>query len=257
MTGVSLHFECQRRDRLLISELAVMRIAHRDSLKVAAGFRSTTRINARLLKLCKAGLIQKSKFSFAGSPALYTLTSKGLAAVAATGEIDATIFRPLKGSIFIEHQLQINQIYLALKHSVLPQGIQCRLWKNLQEPLSKTSPIVPDGYVELNINSQVFPLFLEVDRGTEGLKEWNAKIESYLRFALSGDFQERFQHPQFRVLVITQTEVRLKSIQRTIFRYTDKIFRLSTFVLINRDGLWSDVWLRPTGDRVLSLAESL
>src|ERR1035437_8047248 len=160
MTGVSLQFECQRRDRLLISELAVMRIAHRDSLKVAAGFRSTTRINARLLKLCKAGLIQKSKFSFAGSPALYILTSKGLAAVAAAGEIDATIFRPLKGSIFIEHQLQINQIYLALKHSVLPQGIQCRLWKNLQEPLSKTSPIVPDGYVELNINSQVFPLFL-------------------------------------------------------------------------------------------------
>ena len=257
MSGARFPFELQSRDRRLLRELTVMRIADRAQLRTASGFPSIRRINQRVSILRKAGLILQSQFSLGGRPALYVLTSKGLAAAASRGEIDAAQFKPLHGSLFIEHQLQINQIYLALKHGVLPQGIQFRLWKNFGETLSASSPIVPDGYVELNFHSQVVPLFLEVDRGTEGLKEWKAKTENYLRFALSGDFQERFERPQFRVLVITQTKVRLESIQKTISRYTDKIFRLSTFPLINRDGLWADVWFRPTDTQALSLVESL
>jgi hypothetical protein len=257
MTGGNFNFELQHRDRLLLGELAVMGIADRAQLLTASGFPSIRRINQRVRMLCKAGLIRQSQFSLAGRPALYVLTAKGFETAASRGETGTTPFKPLHGSLFIEHQLQINQIYLALKHGELPQGIQFRLWKSVLEPLSAASPIVPDGYVELIVRSQIVPLFLEVDRGTEGLKDWKAKTENYLRFALSGDFQEHFERPQFRVLVITQTKVRLEAIQKTISRYTDKIFRLSTFALINRDGLWSDVWFRPTETEALSLAESL
>ena len=50
MTGTKRPgFVLQDRDRHLLSELAVMRIADREAAKVVAGFTSTTRANTRLL----------------------------------------------------------------------------------------------------------------------------------------------------------------------------------------------------------------
>ena len=73
----------QRRDKHLLSELSVMRIIDREQAKLVAGFGSTTRANARLLALTKAGLL--SRF-FVGSiaygrKAVYSLSAKGCALV--------------------------------------------------------------------------------------------------------------------------------------------------------------------------------
>src|ERR1700747_1288720 len=46
----------QERDRHLLRELAVMRVIDRDQAKRVAGFGSTTQVNARLLRLTRAGL---------------------------------------------------------------------------------------------------------------------------------------------------------------------------------------------------------
>ena len=69
----------QDRDRHLLSELGVMRIIDREMTKVVAGFGSTTRANARLLQLTRAGLLRRF---FVGSiahgrKAVYTLSPKG------------------------------------------------------------------------------------------------------------------------------------------------------------------------------------
>jgi hypothetical protein len=72
------------------------------------------------------------------------------------------------------------------------------------------------------------------------------KVQAYLQYAVSGDFQSP---SQFRVLVIANSERRLDSIRKVIVSRTEKIFWLSTFDSINREGFWSSVWLRPLGDQ--------
>ena len=96
-------------------------------------------------------------------------------------------------------------------------------------------------------------MFLEVDLGTEALSVWEKKTARYLQLALSGEFQKRFRQPQFRVLVVTASERRLGNIRATVAKSTDKIFWFTTFENINRDGFWSPVWLRPTGNQRQSL----
>jgi hypothetical protein len=49
----------QQRDLKLDEELAVMGVIDREQAKIVAGFGSTTRANARLLALTRAGLLRR------------------------------------------------------------------------------------------------------------------------------------------------------------------------------------------------------
>lgn len=99
----------------------------------------------------------------------------------------------------------------------------------------------------------VHPVFLEVDLGTERLGIWREKVRSYLRLAISGEFQRLFGRERFRVLVLTTTDRRLLSLRREIASATRKIFWLSTFGQVTSSGFWSPCWLRPQGDEKLAL----
>src|SRR5258706_4316287 len=92
-------------------------------------------------------------------------------------------------------------------------------------------------------------MFLEVDLGSEALSVWQQKTASYLQLAVSGEFLKRFRQLQFRVLVVANTDRRLANIRSTVAKSTDKIFWFTTPESINREGIWSQVWLRPTGDQ--------
>ena len=96
-------------------------------------------------------------------------------------------------------------------------------------------------------------MFLEVDLGTEALSVWQQKTASYLQLAVSGEFQKLFRLSQFRVLVVTSSQRRLANIRATVSKSTDKVFWFATFENINRDGVWSPVWVRPAGDQRQSL----
>ena len=65
----------QDRDRHFLRELAVMRVIDREQAKVVAGFGSTTRANARLLALTRAGLLRRffQGTVAGGAKALYTM----------------------------------------------------------------------------------------------------------------------------------------------------------------------------------------
>ena len=69
----------QERDRRLLSELGVMRVIDGEMTKIVGGFASRRRVNRRLLKLTRAGLLRSF---FVGSTAhgrkaVYTLSPKG------------------------------------------------------------------------------------------------------------------------------------------------------------------------------------
>ena len=246
----------QERDRRLLVELATMRLIDRELAKVAVGFRSTTRANTRLLKLTRAGLLNRFFVGSvaAGRKAIYTLSKRG-------GVLAETEYRPISrshgktlvGDLYVDHQMHINEVYCTAKFRPLPIDARFVGWRVFHAPLSEQSRLVPDGYVELNSPAGIPPMFLEVDLGHQSMRVWEQKVRQYLHVAVSGDFTRLFRRPQFRVLVITTSSRRLQKIRSVIAKQTDKVFWLSDFQTINRAGFWSSVWLRPTGDRALPL----
>jgi len=241
----------QRRDQRLLSELSVMRIVDREQAKVVAGFASTTRANARLLALTKGGYLRRSFVGTIGGgrKAIYRLSEKAIQAGyagAATGRDHS--------ALFLEHQLLINEVYIEIKYRPIPMP-ECTFhqWTDFTGTLSKTTMLIPDGYFELRHHSVVKSVFLEVDLGTEAGRIWQKKIDGYLKLALSGEFQKLFGQSQFKVAVIAGSGRRVENIRRLAAKFTDKIFRFTTFESIKREGLWSAIWLRPAGDQRVPL----
>ena len=94
-----------------------MRIADNEQIKIVAGFGSTTRVNTRLLKLVRAGLLRRFFLgSGGGRKAIYAVSEKGAQLV------DVPLRGPrrpqgamLVADAFVEHQLALNSIYCGLK----------------------------------------------------------------------------------------------------------------------------------------------
>jgi hypothetical protein len=238
----------QPRDRKLLSELAVMRVIDRELAQAVAGFDSITRANARLLALTQAGYLRRSFVGTisGGRKGVYRLSVKGFAIGTGVAQNAGKDYSEL----FLEHQLLVNQVYLQVRHRPIPiMRCEFKRWINFTRVLSRISTIIPDGYFELNHDSVIKPMFLEVDLGTEALKIWQRKINGYLKLAVTGEFQKLFRQMQFKVIVIATTQRRVESIRNLAAKFTDKIFRFTSFDTINREGFWSPVWRKPTGDQ--------
>lgn len=247
----------QDRDRHLLSELGVMRIMDLELVRVVAGFDAIRRANRRLLKLTQSGLLKRFFIGSVacGRKAVYTLSPKGTELIQANlGGVNRPSNRLIVGDTFIEHQMAINQIYVILRYRALPPTCsRPRRWLAFYDSISEAIKLRPDAYFELETGPATRAMFLEVDRGTEALSVWRQKTNYYLHLAVSGEFQNRFHQPQFRALVVASSERRLLNIRATVLKSTDKIFWFTTSDDINRDGFWSPIWLRPTGDQRQSL----
>jgi hypothetical protein len=255
MTGNKGTFVLQERDRALLKFLSEFQLVDREQTKIAVGFGSTTRVNARLLALTRAGLLNRFFIGSVGASrkAVYTLSRTG----ASVAEVPYRRVRHHENGLIgadlsIGHQLHLNATYLALR-SCSPE-MRIRNWNSFKSPLSKTIQLKPDGYFEYSNGGIDRAAFLEVDMGTETRKVWRKKVREYLLLAVSGEFSRIFSpQQQFRTLVITMTEKRLKSIMGTIEESTDKIFFGTTFESINHQTFWSPIWLRPGKTEKVSL----
>ena len=144
------------------------------------------------------------------------------------------------------HQLRINEILCTVKYRAIPTpGVQFVQWRSFQESIDAASPLIPDGYVELRTPAKMLAVFLEVDLGNESRSVWRAKIQSYLHYAISGNFERQFGYPQFRTIVVASSERRLISLRAATAELTDKLFWFTTFESITKDGFWSPIWQRP------------
>lgn len=249
MTGNNRGLVLQDRDRHLLRELAVMRIIDREQAKRVASFGSTTQVNARLLRLTRAGLLRRFFLGTkgGGQKAIYALSQSG-------AKLVEVPFRGprrrndevLVADFFVSHQLAINEIYCNLKYRPIPTSeVRLEKWISFNELLDQGVRLIPDGYFQVRTPQKMLCAFLEVDLGNEGLSVWKRKVESYLQYAISGGFEKRFGQLQFRVLVIANTERRMRSLQTATLTLTDKIFWFSTFDSIVHTGFWSPAWVRP------------
>ena len=244
----------QERDVDLLQELSVMRVLDREQAKIVAGFGSTTRVNARLLALTRAGLLRRFFLgtSAGGTKALYALSAKGAQLIGV----------PLRGpqrrkdeilaaDFFVQHQLTVNDMYCALKFGPLPPRVSFNRWLSFFAPITEGLRLIPDGYAELQAPSGIVAAFLEVDLGHEHLPVWRKKVDSYLQFAMTGNAGTL--HRPFRVLVVAPTDRRVQSIRKVVAEKTLKIFWFASLDVITRDGLFSSAWLRPKGEERLPL----
>ncbi len=242
----------QPRDLNVLRELAQMRVADREQVKIVAGFRSTTRVNARLLALTRAGLLRRFFFgSGGGRKALYALSQKGaqLAQVPFRGPRRRQN-EMLVADFFVQHQLQVNAIYCDLKFGSIPvPGVRFVQWLAFHEPIAAGLSLIPDGYVEFGTPTGIDAAFLEVDLGHESLSVWREKTRHYLQLALSGEYERQFHQPRFRVLVVANSLRRLQSLRQAIAAITQKIFWFATLESSHGEKFFAQVWLRPQGDR--------
>ena len=104
------------------------------------------------------------------------------------------------------------------------------------------------GYLELATPSGTVASFLEVDLGTEPLRIWREKVESYLQFARRREHERLLGQEEFGVAVVAHSEKRAESIRQTVAKQIDRIFWFTDFTAIQRDDFFGRVWLRPTGD---------
>lgn len=230
----------QSRDRQLLEELKVLRLIDREQAKLFGGFTSTTRANARLLALTRAGLLKRT---FVG-----TIAGGRKALYALPGTRNSTLWKAgvLARESAVAHQLAINRIYFAFKYLPSPQpGVRLLEWHAPDTILSPEVPLIPDGVLKIDTPAGEIVAFLEVDLGTEALRVWERKVDLYLRLAASGGAQGLVGGEHFRVLVTVESDRRLESVRATIAHQTNKIFWLTTSEAVQRSGSWAPIWYRP------------
>lgn len=241
----------QPRDFSLLHEAAFMRVSDAQQLARAAGFHSTTRINTRLLALYRAGLLRRFFIgSGGGRKALYAISQKGaqLSHEPNRGPRRRTN-ETLVADQFVLHQLALNEIYCSLKFGKPPiPHVQFVQWLAFYAPLGEGLSLIPDGYVEWKTLAGFDASFIEVDLGSEALSVWKEKAKHYIQFALSEGFKRQFGQPQFRVLVLANSERRMLSIRAALAKETQKIFWFATLGATEGDKFFAPVWLRIAGN---------
>jgi hypothetical protein len=105
-----------------------------------------------------------------------------------------------------------------------------------------------DGYGEylmlLHFES-LYTCFIEVDRGTERGRTIQDKVERYVQYAESGEYQNKFAARLFRVLFITTTTRRAEGLARLIGQQPRDLFWLTTWDQMRSSKLFDAYWRRP------------
>lgn len=239
----------QPRDRKLLEELTVLKLIDREQAKLFGGFTSTTRANARLLALTRAGLLKRTFVGTiaGGRKAIYTLPGKRNTRLWKSGGV-------LARESAVAHQLALNRVYFAFKYLPPPQpGVQLLEWHAPETVLSPSVPLIPDAILRISTPGGEMAAFLEVDLGTEDLRVWERKVDLYMRLAVTGEHRNHFDANRFRVLVVASASRRLESIRATIVQQTSQLFWLATSEVLEGEGVWSPIWQRPRAQQLHAL----
>lgn len=209
-------------------------------------FNSATPTYGRLKKLVDHGYLERHYITQiatapAASPMVFTISRLGAQVLADTYGYDTDDFNFVSQQILnwksLQHILATNVVRVAISRACqdLP-NFGLVEWRN--EAIFRAQPdyvyltnrngqelkkpLFPDGYCVIQTPKGNAHCFLEVDRGTEGLRQFGGQISVYQEYMLSGRYQERFHTSSLRILIITTTQKRLDNLRKTTARVGGK-----------------------------------
>ncbi len=205
----------QLRDIEVLQEIAFHGVVSRDQVIQLGFFSSIPRANARLCPLTAMKLLKRIEGScgFTSRQSLYAVTSR------AASLLDERVAQLIAGRKqcpqFVDHSLMVVDVRLHLTR------LSAHTWKHESQIRhrynheSTTYEFRPDGLVYVEGNC----LFIEADRGNASRKAISETFASYDRYATSGTFNETYNRPGFRVLVVTTRMRRARVLKEVARKY--------------------------------------
>lgn len=258
-------FVLQPRDSEILKRVFDYRFLCGEQIKNLCGFNCLKRTNDRLRKLFDNGFLSRRLFIDAFKKRILYLPGSRAAEIISlkTGldpaEIGKKRFKAMKTrDSFLSHFLSINNFRYSLEVcSCKNFQMKTEIWKYKPVLFSEEEAIIyPDAYFRIGCLDKTYNFLLEIDRSNESLKRIKKKIENYLDYGLSGDFQRQFgfQNQHFRLLIVCRTSIRLKTFLRTIEKVTDKSFCWLTVEKdVSPEKIFSQLWHRPNKEGAFSL----
>lgn len=246
------------RDRRVIADVASFQVLTRAQLTLLGHFSSKTRGNATLARLVRHGFLsRRHQPSVAGtSRALYFAGPAAQVLLNTSADTHRNSRRRLAvlSDLFLDHQLLVTDVRLAF----VAAGPECQdpRWRNESELRALNLGLIPDGHIEYSSRGKRFGAFVEIDRGTEDLTRWVRKVQAYVLLARSDRYRSIFTLPFYRVLVIAESDGRLRNLRKATAQLTDRIFWFTTHERLLKDGPFHHIWQRPVDAASHALTES-
>ena len=255
------------RDEALMADLFLHQAMDRGQLQ-ELHFGSVQRCNMRLRKLFDHGYVSRDfhPMSPYGAQGTYRVGPKAAEIVARRLDTDAAYVKQLcqgsKRPEFLEHTIAIVDFYLQVRRSLASQNavtletwmpeLQARHEYDVQIPGSaswKKQVFKPDGFLRLKAtgSGQLYPYFVEVDRGNASAKVFTQKVDHYRQYRRSGLFSEMYGDKDFVTLVVTTGLKRLEHLKSVVEENGCSFFWFTTQKQIEVEGLLATIWQTPSG----------
>ena len=266
----------QDRDRDIVVSVHEFGFLTREQIQRLFGFACTTRVNVRLRKLFDHGYLSRrfQPTTRGSSKAIYVVGENGVKLAAERSGIDPLDIRRRQKTclerkeLFFDHDLSVNDVRIAFCQAMDKQrGLQLERWVGSTDCLleyavhdAKSNQEIrklfrPDGYFRYLRDGKLFGCFLELDRSTMSTVRFQSKIITYLDYARSGFYRQRYGLTFFRVLVVTKSRERLLNLKSVTETLTDTIFWFTTIDRLTLDHIFDRIWERPGRDGLFNVME--
>ncbi len=245
---------------------------------VALFFGSRSTAQFRLARLFQHEFLERHFLSVVAgapgkSPALYTVGKRGVQVLVDRFGYDRSQVRRSRratlGWHLVDHLLAVNALRVTITLAARQQGMTLETW--LDETVFRgqpdyviltdrrgrkhKKPVFPDGYFCLQTPRGKARFFLEADRGTEALAKFAPQIAVYQEYMASGQYQARFHARSLRILIVTSTERRLKSLMRVTEKVGgDETYWFTTFERVAEETIFAGaIWKRLGSEMLVPL----
>lgn len=152
--------------------------------------------------------------------------------------------------IFLQHLLETHNLRIAITLSAQKLGIELNTWlyetilrskewvdhvllkerKDGKDVETRVS-VIPDSFCVLETPRGMGYFPIEIDRGTVTLARWREKVQAYIEYHKSGEYQNRYHARNFRLLILTTSMTRLMNLKEQCEQVApdDERFWFTTF----------------------------
>ncbi len=243
-----------KRDRQIISTVALHGAASRAQVMALGHFSSVSRANRRLRLLCGAKFLRRTYIATGPylTEAIYVLGPAGASIAVEECDLDPTEMKRqgqrVPERMYLEHHL----LGLSVRLLAARVGGGVQLVHFLSEPecrheyevKSNRRLIKPDAYALFERAGKLHPTFIEVDRGHVSLSQMSGVFTRYRDYLTDGAFTDAYElNGPFTVAVVTTSGLRRIDHLRRLAGRKSLVVKFTTYRELQAQGFSSTIWL--------------